>query len=92
VQAALVLSGAPLGTVATILMALGQQPEDQPIQLRRRAVEARAAIDVLDLDDPGTVPPDSIDRLDQVTPVTNEPTFDELRHGFPALLYGLTWG
>jgi hypothetical protein len=73
-------------------MGLAQQTEDQPIQLRRRAVEARAAIDVLDLDDPGTVPPDSVDRVDAVTPVTNEPAFDELRHGFPLFASCLTSG
>jgi hypothetical protein len=54
-------------------------------------VESLAEIDVLDLDDPGTVPPDSTDRKDPVTSVTNEPTFDDPRHGSPRFLF-MTWG
>jgi hypothetical protein len=62
---------------------LTEQPSNQSIQLRRRAVESLAAIDVLDLDDPATVPPYGVDRMDAVAPVTNEPAFDDLRHGPP---------
>jgi hypothetical protein len=80
-------SGATLGTVPMIPPGLAEQPKNQSIQLRRRAVESLAAIDVLDLDDPATMPPDSVDRLDPITPVANEPAFDELRHIPPP--YGL---
>jgi hypothetical protein len=74
-------------------MGLAQQVQDQPIQLRRRAVESRAAIDVLDLDDAATVTPDTIDRLNPVTPVANEPAFDDPRHGSPrSFLYGVGIG
>jgi len=83
VQAAIDSSGAPLGTFPTIPIGLAQQPENQPVQFRRRAVESRAAIDVLDLDDPAAVTPDSIDRMDPVTPVADEATFDELSHASP---------
>jgi hypothetical protein len=62
---------------------LAQQPQSQSIKRRRRAVESLAEIDVLDLDDPGTMPTDSVDRLDPVTPVANEPAFNDLRHGSP---------
>ena len=79
---------ATLGTVATIPIGLGQQPQDQSIELRRRAVESRAAIDVLDLDDPAAVPPDGVDRMDPVTPVANETAFDDLRHVPPGSFVG----
>jgi hypothetical protein len=56
-------------------------------------VESLAAIDVLDLDDPATAPPYSIDRMDAVTPITNEPTFDDLGHRSPLFfLYRLEIG
>ena len=72
-------SGATLGTVGTIPPSLAQQLENQSIQRRCRAVEPLATIDILDLDDPATAPPDSVDRMDPVTPVTNEPGLDDLR-------------
>jgi hypothetical protein len=62
---------------------LAQQAENQSIQRRCLAVESLAEIDILDLDDPATAPPDSVDRMDSVTPVANEPGFDDLRQGFP---------
>jgi len=68
---------------------LDLQNQNQSIQLRRRPVESLAAIDVLDLDDPATVAADSVDRLDSVTPVANEPAFDKLGHGLPVFLCGL---
>jgi hypothetical protein len=51
-------------------------------------VESLATIDVLDLDDPGTMPTYSVDRLDPVTAVANEPAFDDLRHGSPIAWIG----
>src|SRR5438045_1963185 len=76
-------SGAALRTVPAISKGLDLQLQSQSIQLRRRPVESLAAIDVLDLDDPATVPADSVDRLDPVAPVAYEPAFDDLRHGLP---------
>ena len=90
-QTSIVSFGATLGTVPTIPPGLAQQPENQSIQRRGRAVDSLAAIDILDLDDPATAPPDSVDRMDPVTPVTNEPGFDDLRHGFPRFSF-MAWG
>jgi hypothetical protein len=43
------LSGATLGSVLAIAIRLAQQPSNQSIQGRCRAVDSLAAIDVLDL-------------------------------------------
>src|SRR5689334_7964780 len=74
-------SGHALAIGPTISIVLAQQVHKPSMQRRRRAVEALATIDVLDLDDPATVPPDGVDEMDPVTPVANESAFDELRHG-----------
>jgi hypothetical protein len=89
VQAWIDSSGATLVTLPTVPMALAQQLQDQSIHPQRRVVESLAAINVLDLDDPATVPPYRVDRKDPVTPITNEPTFDDLRHVSPVFLYAL---
>ena len=73
-----------LGLSSRSRQAWRKQAENQSIQRRCRAVESLAAIDILDLDDPTTAPPDSVDRLDPVTPVANELGFYDLRHGSPA--------
>ena len=46
-------------------------------------METLLAIDVLDLDDAGAVASDRLDRMDLVTPVTNELTLDCLPHWSP---------
>lgn len=81
-------AGAMLGAVPPIPAGLGQEPQGQSTQLRRRVVKADAAIDVLDLDDAAAAAPDGIDRLDPVTPVTDEAAFDDLRHASPFFLCG----
>src|SRR4029453_10360 len=50
------------------------------LELRRRTVESQPVTDILDLDDPATMPPQRLNPLDTVTAVTDEPTLHRLRH------------